>query len=230
MQKYADRPKVFEKDREQLKQYPELLQELLISRGVLSTSDAEAFLSPDYERHVHDPFLMKGMERAVLRVLYAIEHKEPIVIYSDYDCDGIPGGVLLHDFFNMIGYENVSNYIPHRHEEGYGVNEKAISALVDGGAKLIITVDCGITDVSPIAYAQGRNVDVIVTDHHLPGEVLPPAHVVLNPKQEGDTYPEPMLCGSGVAFKLVQGVLSRNRFSLKEGKEKWLLDMVGLDR
>ena len=228
MQKYADRPKVFEKDREQLKQYPELLQELLISRGVLSTSDAEAFLSPDYERHVHDPFLMKGMERAVLRVLYAIEHKEPIVIYSDYDCDGIPGGVLLHDFFNMIGYENVSNYIPHRHEEGYGVNEKAISALVDGGAKLIITVDCGITDVSPIAYAQGRNVDVIVTDHHLPGEVLPPAHVVLNPKQEGDTYPEPMLCGSGVAFKLVQGVLSRNRFSLKEGKEKWLLDMVGL--
>src|SRR3989344_1129246 len=228
MQKYADRPLVADKEREPLKQYPELLQELLIARGVINTLDAEAFLNPDYDQHVHDPFLMMGMERAVSRVGKAIMENEPIVIYSDYDCDGIPGGVLLHDFFNMIGYKNVSNYIPHRHEEGYGVNKGALLKLIDNGAKLIITVDCGITDVESIAYAKERNVDVILTDHHLPGATLPPAYVILNPKQEGDTYPEPMLCGSCVAFKLVQGVLAQNRFGLKKGKEKWLLDMVGL--
>ena len=138
MQKYADRPFVADEAREKLKKYPELLQELLIARGILSTPDAEAFLNPDYDRHVHDPFLMKGMDIAVERVLGAIKDNEPIAIYSDYDCDGIPGGVLMHDFFKIIGYENVSNYIPHRHEEGYGLNADAVRKLADGDRKSVV--------------------------------------------------------------------------------------------
>lgn len=226
--KYADRPFTSEESRARLKNYPELLQELLIARSIATEDEAHSFLNPDYDAHVHDPFLMKDMEKAVSRVLRAIKDDEHIVIYSDYDCDGIPGGVVLHDFFKLIHYDNVSNYIPHRHEEGYGLNIDAITSLQDRKTKLLITVDSGITDVEQVAHANELGMDVIVTDHHVPAEILPPAFAVLNPKQEGDTYPEPMLCGSGVAFKLAQGVLAKNRFGLKEGKEKWLLDMVGL--
>jgi len=228
MEKYADRPFVTEEVRRKLKKYPELLQELLIARAIFDEEEAEAFLSPDYDNHVHDPFLMKNMEKAVLRVLEAIENDEHIVIYSDYDCDGIPGGVVLHDFFKLIGYENFSNYIPHRHKEGYGLNILAIDSLKEKGAQLMITVDSGIADVEQVAHAQKLGMDVIVTDHHTPQETLPPAYAILNPKQKGDTYPEPMLCGSGVAFKFVQGILAHNRFGLATGKEKWLLDMVGI--
>lgn len=228
MQKYADRPFIEDTVRDKLRNYPELLQELLIARDIKIPEDAEAFLNPDYDLHVHDPFLMKDMNRAVDRVLAAIRKEEHIVIYSDYDCDGIPGGVLLHDFFKLIGYENFSNYIPHRHEEGYGLNVASMDVLKERDAQLIVTVDSGITDTEPVARANELGMDVIVTDHHLPGSELPPAYAVLNPKQDGDTYPEPMLCGTGVAYKLAQGILARNRFGVKEGKEKWLLDLVGL--
>lgn len=226
--KYADRPFIADEVRRKLEGYPELLQELLIARNITNEADAEAFLSPDYDAHVHDPFLMKDMDRAVDRVLRAIKENEHIVIYSDYDCDGIPGGVMLHDFFTLIGYKEFSNYIPHRHDEGYGLNAASMDTLKERGAALVITVDSGITDTEAVERANALEMDVIVTDHHLPAEALPPAYAVLNPKQEGDTYPDPMLCGTGVAFKLVQGILARNRFGVKEGKEKWLLDLVGL--
>lgn len=238
MEKYSFQKKIPDKVRKNLASYPELAQELLFCRGIKTAKEAEKFLNPDYNQHLHDPFLIKNMERAVLRILIAIKQNEKIVIYSDYDCDGIPGGVILHDFFKKINYKNFENYIPHRHEEGYGLNISAIEKCSLGGTKLLITIDCGITDIVPVERANALGIDIIITDHHLPhrseskagliGDTLPPAYTILNSKQEDDSYPFDMLCGTGVAFKLVQGLLQKGAFDIKEGWEKWLLDMVGL--
>ena len=228
MTQYSIRETMDDDIRESLSGYSPLLQDLLFYRGIVSKKEAELFLNPDYDAQTHDPFLMKGMDRAVSRILSAIKGNEKIVIYSDYDCDGIPGGVLLHDFFKAIGYSNFVNYIPHRHDEGYGLNRDAVDTFAKDGAALIITVDCGISDVIPVEQANKQGIDVIVTDHHLPDDTLPPAYVILNPKQEDDKYPFDMLCGSGVAYKLVQALLSKDRFGLKVGWEKWWLDMVGI--
>src|SRR4029079_2942937 len=128
--------------------------------------EAEAFLSPNYNNHIHDPFLMKDMEKAAKRLAKAIDNGERVAVWSDYDCDGIPGGVVLHDFLKKAG-ANFTNYIPHRHEEGYGVNEMGIEKLAKGGTKLVVTVDSGITDNEAVARARELGMDVIVTDHHL---------------------------------------------------------------
>ncbi|OGZ06633.1 MAG: single-stranded-DNA-specific exonuclease RecJ [Candidatus Lloydbacteria bacterium RIFCSPHIGHO2_01_FULL_54_11] len=206
-----------------------LTQRLLEQRGISDILAQERFLFPDYLRDTHDPFLILNMERAVLRILAAVAGGERIVIYGDYDCDGIPGSVILHDLFTKIGYKNFLNYIPHRHLEGYGLNNDAVLRFAAEDTALVITVDCGITDVEEVALAQELGVDVIVTDHHLPQAVLPPAYAVINSKQEGDTYPDPMLCGAGVAWKLAQAILARGNFpGVGEGWEKWLLDMAGL--
>lgn len=207
-----------------------LARQLLFARGVTSPEEVSRFLAPQYET-LHDPFLMTDMERAVERILTAMAQNEHIAIYSDYDCDGIPGGVLLHDFFVGIGYANVENYIPHRHHEGYGLNVDALSTLRERGTDLVITVDCGIADLAPAAHARELGMDLIVTDHHELAETLPDAYAVLNPKRD-DAYPFPGLCGTGVAWKLVEALLTRGRASgqivLPEGQEKWWLDVVGL--
>lgn len=235
MKKYSVRDEIPEDARHALAEYPELLQKLLYYRGIETAESARIFLNPDYDLHTHDPFLLKDMKRAVERIFYALEHGEKIVIYSDYDCDGIPGGVLLHDLFMKIGYTNFENYIPHRHEEGYGLNLSAVEKCAEGGAKLLITVDCGTTDTTPIARARELGLDVIITDHHLVPENPPPAYAIINPKQKNDRYPFDMLCGTGVAFKLVQAILQglstsnfRPQVPVVLGWEKWLLDMVGL--
>lgn len=216
---------------EALKQYDPLLQQLLVNRGITDVATAERFLNPDFDTQLHDPFLLTDMERAVLRVLRALREKERIMIYSDYDCDGIPGGVLLHDFFTAIGHEQFENYIPHRHEEGYGFNPDTVSGFKEKGVSLIITVDCGITDHTAVSQAQAAGIDVIVTDHHEPTDTLPEAYAVINPKRDS-AYPFQGICGAAVAFKLAQAVLARGRaegtVTLKEGMEKWLLDLVGL--
>ncbi|MBI5134371.1 MAG: single-stranded-DNA-specific exonuclease RecJ [Candidatus Taylorbacteria bacterium] len=219
--------------------FSDTLSALLLSRGVLTISDAEAFLSPDYDRHIHDPFLMRDMDRAVERLYKAVKSGERTVIFSDYDADGIPGAVVLHDAFKKIGYTNFENYIPHRHDEGFGLNLPAIEGFKERGATLLITIDCGIGNLDEVAHAQKLGMDVIVTDHHMPlshgatgeaHETLPPAFAILNPKVEGCSYPEKMLCGSGVIFKLVQAFLKRHgaEFGVNPGWEKWLLDMVGI--
>ena len=205
-----------------------LLVELLTQRGLTDPKEIAAFLQPDYDAHTHDPYLLKDMEKAVMRILKAIKMGEKIVVYSDYDTDGIPGGVLFHDFFKKAGYTNFINYIPHRHDEGFGVNSDAIAEFIADGVKLLITLDCGIADVVPVTEAQAAGIDVIITDHHLPGKIIPPAYAIVNPKQADCAYPEKMLCGSGVAFKLVQGILAKDRLGIKEGQEKWWLDMVGI--
>jgi single-stranded-DNA-specific exonuclease len=213
--------------------YPPLLRTLLRNRGIESDEEAEMFLNPDYVRDIKDPLGILNMEKAARRILRAMDENERIVIYGDYDCDGIPGSVILHDLLRKIGYANFENYIPHRHLEGYGLNTSAIDGFAARGAGLIVTVDCGIADHAEVRYAQELGIDVIVTDHHLPQGELPPAFAVVDSKQEGDTYWDNMLCGAGVAWKLAQAILKLGR---AEGKfsnipnewEKWLLDMVGL--
>ncbi len=211
--------------------YDALVQQLLFHRGITDAESAEKFLNPDYETHLHSPFLLTDMEKAVERVLRAIKNNEHIVIYTDYDCDGIPGGVLLHDFFTAIAYTNFENYIPHRHEEGYGFNVDSVTKFVERKAGLIITVDCGITDHAAVDAANAAGIDVIVTDHHEPSTTLPNAYAVINPKRD-NAYPFQGICGTTVAFKLVQAVLIRGKgngtITLKDGWEKWWLDLVGI--
>ncbi len=207
-----------------------LVRQLLYARGVVSADAVETFLVPQYAS-LHDPFLMTDMERAVTRILSAMANDEHIAVFSDYDCDGIPGGVLLHDFLVAIGFHNFENYIPHRHTEGYGLTVEAIDTLHARGAHVIITVDCGITDVAPAARAREHGIDLIITDHHEVGLMLPDAFAILNPKRD-DAYPFKGLCGTAVAFKLVQALILRGtqsgQLSVAPGVEKWLLDVVGI--
>jgi single-stranded-DNA-specific exonuclease len=213
----------------ELSLYPELTQHLLYHRKIDTKEKAINFLNPKYEDNF-DPFLMKDMDKAVHRILDAIEHEEKIVIFSDYDADGIPGAVILHDFFKKINYHNFANYIPHRVLDGFGLNEDSINEFFDIGAKLIITVDCGITDIKEVEKANHFGMDVIITDHHLPKEELPKAFAILDPKLRESKYTGTDLCGAGVAFKLVQGLIreSSGLFKIVDGWEKWLLDMVGI--
>ncbi|HEY0964700.1 MAG TPA: single-stranded-DNA-specific exonuclease RecJ [Candidatus Paceibacterota bacterium] len=198
----------------------------LTQRLGLDEHAATAFLSPQYDTELHSPFLLHDMDTAVERIKQAMAAGEPIAIFSDYDCDGIPGAVVLHDYFKAVGYNNFENYIPHRHYEGFGLNTKAIDSLAEKGVTLIITIDCGTSDTEAIAHAREKGVDVIVTDHHEPPAVLPDAAAIINPKL--GTYPFTELCGAAVVFKLVQALLASTEHSLKPGFEKWWLDMVGI--
>jgi single-stranded-DNA-specific exonuclease len=209
--------------------HTELLDLLLKNRGI-DPSEYEKFLNPSYSEHLHDPYLLKDMERACTRIYDAIKREEKIVIYSDYDCDGIPAAVIMHDFFTKIGYINFLVYIPDRHDEGYGLHMDAITEFIKSGVKLLITFDLGITAVAEVAHAQSAGIDVIITDHHLPQEAVPIAYAIINHKQADCEYPEQILCGAGLAFKLVQALVSTygKEFDISEGWEKWLLDMAGL--
>lgn len=219
-----------------LSAYDEFTAGLLARRGVTTAEEAEAFLSPSYETHIGDPLLIFNMPKAAKRIANAIDAQERITVWSDYDCDGIPGGTVLHDFFKKAN-ANFTNYIPHRHLEGFGLNEAGIKKLASEGTTLMITVDCGIADVEQVAFAQSLGIDVIVTDHHLPrrdahdAEELPPAFAVIDPKQEGETNTFRDFCGGGLAWKLACAVLAtgfKGREDIAPGWEKWLLDMAGL--
>ncbi len=199
-----------------------LVERILENRSI---ENRESFLNPEYASR-HDPFLMKDMDGAVLRILRAVKNGEKIAVWHDYDCDGIPGGAVLADFFQAIQYP-VRMHVPLR-KDGYGLNEKGIEELRDEGVSLIVTVDCGITDVSEVERANELGVDVIITDHHLPQKKLPRAYAVVNAHRADDTYPFKDLCGTGVAFKLVEALLMRGDFDVPVGWEKWLLDLVAI--
>lgn len=239
MQNWILREELSDEEKSSLTPYGELLGHLLFHRGIKNTEEAEKFLNPNYDRDLHDPFLILNMRRAVDRILLAVSQNEKIVVYGDYDCDGIPGSVVLHDFFKKIGYDNFYVYIPHRHLEGYGLNIQAIEKFGADNVRLVITVDSGITDVTEVDRARELGIDVIITDHHLPQAQVPKAYAILNSKQEEDKYPFDMLCGAGVAFKLVQALISTWNTSpsmrlgatfreVPKGWEKWLLDVAGL--
>ncbi len=208
--------------------FPELVRTLLYYRGVETAEAAVAFLNPDYATSIHDPFLMKDMDKGVERILKAISDKEKIVIFGDYDADGVPGTAIIASFFKQIGFTNFTPYIPDRHLESYGLNSSQVEKFAADGVTLIITVDCGITAVAETARAKELGVDVIITDHHLPQEKLPAAVAIIDPKRADCDYPCKVLCGAGVAFKLVQGLLARGNFNVIPGWEKWLLDLVAI--
>lgn len=228
MNSYTIRPSIPASVAEELNFLNSFTQKLLHHRGISTRAEAEAFLNPSYEAHLHDPYLLPDMEKAVERILQALTRKEKIAIWSDYDCDGIPAGALLYDFFKKIDYPLFQNYIPHRHTEGYGMNTDGITKLHEDGVTLIITADVGIVDHEPVKYANSLGIDVVVTDHHLPSETLPPAYAVINVKRADNTYPFDGLCGAGTAFKLVQALIQKGTFKLPVGWEKWLLDMAAL--
>jgi len=181
-----------------------LVCQILSNRNFQNPEEVEKFLNPSLN-DLHDPFLMKDMEPAVERLARAIFNKEKIVIYGDYDVDGITSISLMVRYLRQLGGD-VDYYIPHRMIEGYGLSESGIDAAAEMKPSLVITVDCGITAVESIDYAINKGFELIVTDHHEPGPELPKAVAILNPKQTGDNYPEKELAGIGVAFKLCQGL------------------------
>ncbi|HYF29359.1 MAG TPA: single-stranded-DNA-specific exonuclease RecJ [Candidatus Paceibacterota bacterium] len=217
--------------RDALSAYDDFTAALLARRGITCEEEAEAFLAPSYDEHIHDPMLMTDMPKAAERLARAISTKERITVWSDYDCDGIPGAVVLHDFLKKAG-ANFTNYIPHRHDEGYGVNIPGIEKLAKEGTTLVVTVDVGIVDTDAVLRANELGMEVIVTDHHLPSGELPPAYAVVDPKARADEpYPFKELCGGGLAWKLVCATLQHGfdgRDQIPLGWEKWLLDMAGL--
>ena len=197
---------------------------LLLQRGITSFEEARAFFNPSLA-DLHDPFLMKDMDKAVERILLAISSEQPILIYGDYDVDGTCSVAVLYLFLSAI-YPNVFTYVPDRYREGYGVSSQGIDFADDNQIPLIITLDCGIKSHERVAYARERGIDMIITDHHTPSETLPEALAVLNPKRADCSYPYKELCGCGIGFKLVQALCKTLDFS-PETAYKYL-DLVAL--
>lgn len=181
---------------------------LLIQRGIETFEDAKNFFRPSLE-HLHDPYLMKDMDKAVERIESAIENQENILIFGDYDVDGTTAVSLVSSYLKSH-YPNIATYIPDRYDEGYGISFKGIDFADDNGFSLIIALDCGIKSIDHIAYAKEKNIDFIICDHHRPGNILPDAVAILDPKREDCYYPYDELCGCGVGFKLIQA-LGQNR-------------------
>ena len=204
-----------------------LFERILTARGLTTRAAREAFLQPDYTAVKHDPFLLPDMKKAVVRLKQAREQGEKIVIYGDYDIDGLSATALLLDAFGKFGFEDVDAFIPNRFIEGYGMTIGAVDKVRDMGADLIVTVDTGSLCHAEIAYATSLGIDTVVTDHHNVAETPPPSVAAVNPKFPGHTYPFRDLCGAGVAFKLVQA-LQTELDGLPDGYEKWLLDLVAL--
>lgn len=202
-----------------------LFDDILASRGLIGDKK-DRFLSPSYEAK-HDPFLLPDMQKAVDRLIAARERQESIMIYGDYDIDGLTATTVLLDAFESFGFRKVDAFIPNRFVEGYGLTVDAVERIAAAGASLIVTVDCGSLSEKEIIRANELGVDVIVTDHHNVAPVQPPAIAVINPKRSDHSYPFIDLAGVGVAFKLVQALQTRLD-GLDFGQEKWLLDLVAL--
>ena len=198
-----------------------------MTRGLTTRAAREVFLQPDYAAVKYDPFLLPDMRAAVDRLRLARQKQEKIVIYGDYDIDGLSATALLLDAFASFGFENVEAFIPNRFVEGYGMTIGAVDKVAAMDAELIVTVDCGSLCHAEIEYATTLGIDTVVTDHHNVAETPPPAVASVNPKFAGHTYPFRDLCGAGVAFKLVQA-LQTELDGLPDGHEKWLLDLVAL--
>jgi single-stranded-DNA-specific exonuclease len=198
---------------------------LLLARGIADEDSARKFLRPSPDQ-LHDPSLMLGMKQAVERILRAIDSGEKILIYGDYDVDGTTGTVVLRRALKLLGAQT-GFHVPHRFTEGYGIQQAALAKALSDGYTLVISVDCGIRAFDPLHWAQANNLDVIVTDHHLPDETegTPPAFCVLNPNQHGCNYPDKNLAGVGVAFKLVHA-LFRERG--RESQISGFLKMVAI--
>ena len=202
----------------------DLIATILVNRNITKKEDVEKFLNPT-RNDFYNPFLMTDMEKAVDRILVAIENKEKVTIYGDYDVDGITSITVLKSFLKDVGLE-VDTYIPNRIDEGYGLNKKAIDKIKENGCQLMITVDCGISGIEEVEYANSLGIETIVTDHHEVGDVLPNALAVVDNKRKDSTYPFRELAGVGVAFKLIQAI--GIKLELKEEEYLKYLDIVAV--
>ena len=181
---------------------------LLVSRGIKTFEGAKTFFRPSLD-DLHDPFLMKDMDKAVIRILDAVKKEEKILIYGDYDVDGTSSVALVCKFLRTNTKNQIGTYIPDRYDEGYGISFKSIDYALDNDFTLIIALDCGIKAIDKVDYANKNNIDYIICDHHKPGETIPAAVAVLNPLREDCNYPFKFLCGCGIGFKLIQGLSAR---------------------
>jgi single-stranded-DNA-specific exonuclease len=180
---------------------------LLAQREIETYEEAKRFFRPEL-KDLHDPFLMKDMEKAVSRIEQAIIAEENILIYGDYDVDGTTSVALLSSYLRSY-YSNIATYIPDRYGEGYGISYKGIDFAEDNNFSLIIALDCGIKAIDKVAYASKKGIDFIICDHHRPGDEIPKAKAVLDPKRNDCDYPFKELCGCGVGFKLIQALASK---------------------
>ena len=186
------------------------IAQLLVQRGIETYEEARQFFRPTLN-DLHDPYLMKDMDKAVERIEKAIQNKENILVFGDYDVDGTTAVSLVSSYIKTF-YPNVATYIPDRYDEGYGISFKGIDFASDNDFSLIIALDCGIKSINHVTYAKERNIDFIICDHHRPGAFLPEAIAVLDPKRDDCTYPYDELCGCGVGFKLIQALgVNRNQ-------------------
>ena len=201
-----------------------ILCRLLQERGINTAAEAKRFFRPQLSE-LHDPFLMKDMDRAVERLNQAMGRKERILVYGDYDVDGTTAVTLVYKFLQQF-YSNIDYYIPDRYNEGYGVSQKGVDYAYETGVKLVIVLDCGIKAVEEIGYAKSKGIDIIICDHHVPDEVLPPAVAILNPKRFDSTYPYSHLSGCGVGFKFMQAFALNNGIDVSQLTP--LLDLVAV--
>ena len=185
-------------------QIDELIATLLLQRGVENYDQAKTFFRPSLN-DLHNPYLMKDMDKAVARIETAIANEENILVFGDYDVDGTTAVSLVSSYLRSY-YPNVATYIPDRYDEGYGISYKGIDFAEDNEFTLIIALDCGIKSIDHVAYAKAKNIDFIICDHHRPGDELPNAIAVLDPKREDCSYPYDELCGCGIGFKLIQAL------------------------
>jgi single-stranded-DNA-specific exonuclease len=211
--KWQIAPEVPASVRRQLSDIPPVLLQVLYNRGIIEPAHVQAFLDGRYLAST-DPFLLPDMDKAVARIQQAIANDERIVVYGDFDADGVTSTVLLTQALRGLGLhrEQAQPYIPDRIDEGYGLNEEALTHIKEEiGADLVITVDCGIRSVREVEHAGNIGLDIIITDHHSLGPELPPALAVVNPKRPSSQYPEAMLAGVGIAYKLAQALRQANR-------------------
>ncbi len=218
-------------NKENIDKFPELnntIVQLLLNRGLNTQEKIDEFLYPEYSQDIHDPFLFSDMKKTVERIYQSIEKKELITIYGDYDADGVSSSTILFDVLTTLGAK-VEVFLPHREKDGYGLNPKAVEELLKNNTKLIITVDCGISNTKEVDDVNNHNIDIIITDHHAIPETIPKAFSIIHPQLD-TKYPFNYLAGVGVAFKLSQALLRSSKLTDKdkEIKEKWLLDMVSI--
>ena len=205
-------------------EYSRMTLQLLWDRRLKTQKAIDEFFHPDYDEDLHDPFLMKGMKKAVERITKALKNKEKITIFGDYDADGVCGTAILSETLKALGADP-DIYIPDRNKEGYGLNLEAVKEVAAKKTNLIITIDCGITDFEEIKLANKLGMDVVVVDHHKVHDKIPTAVAIVNPCQKGEKYPFRKLAAAGVAFKVAQAIL---KSKVPEGFEKWLLDLVAI--
>ncbi len=225
-------PKMTPADSERFPEMNNIIVQLLFNRGLKDKKAIDDFLNPNYDEQVLDPFLFKDMNKAVDRIFAAVAKKQKVMVYGDYDADGVCASTILYQTFRSLGLDT-DIYIPFRETEGYGLNKEIARQIIKQGFQLVVTVDCGISNWEEIEIFNEAGVDVIVTDHHQEPEKLPPALAIINPSVKDSGYPFSGLSGAGVAFKLAQAMIIRQNkddlpLKLPAGFDKWLLDLTAI--